>query len=104
MTCKQIILGLRMLRVITLFVALTPLARADEPIDIGNRRELFVDRHLIERMEDGHLDLMVGGESGTIYLFHRDWLSGITHKVSFKDRTARVTSSYKRQAVSIRND
>ena len=33
---------------------------------------------------DGRLDLMVGGESGTIYLFHRDWLSGITHKVSLK--------------------
>lgn len=34
---------------------------------------------------DGRLDLMVGGESGTIYLFHRDWLSGITHKVSLKE-------------------
>jgi hypothetical protein len=31
---------------------------------------------------DGRLDLMVGGESGTIYLFHRDWLSGITHKTT----------------------
>ena len=33
---------------------------------------------------DGRLDLMVGGESATIYLFHRDWLAGITHSVSFK--------------------
>ena len=33
---------------------------------------------------DGRLDLMVGGESGTIYLFHRDWLDGITHKVSIR--------------------
>ncbi len=30
---------------------------------------------------DGRLDLMVGGESGTIYMYHRDWLSGIKHKV-----------------------
>ena len=34
MTCKQIGLGLRILTVITLFVALTPPARADEPIGI----------------------------------------------------------------------
>ena len=33
---------------------------------------------------DGRLDLMVGGESGTIYLFHRDWLSGITHRVKIR--------------------
>ena len=33
---------------------------------------------------DGRLDLMIGGESATIYLFHRDWLSGITHEVSLK--------------------
>ena len=30
---------------------------------------------------DGRLDLMVGGESGTIYMYHRDWLSGIKHKL-----------------------
>ncbi|MBB75916.1 MAG: hypothetical protein CMJ75_15530 [Planctomycetaceae bacterium] len=33
---------------------------------------------------DGRLDLMIGGESATIYLFHRDWVSGITHTVLFK--------------------
>ena len=33
---------------------------------------------------DGRLDLMVGGESGAIYLFHRDWLSGIKHKVTVR--------------------
>ena len=33
---------------------------------------------------DGRLDLMIGGESGTIYLFHRDWLSGITHRVKIR--------------------
>ncbi len=32
---------------------------------------------------DGRLDLMVGGESGSLYLFHRDWLEGRVHKVEF---------------------
>jgi hypothetical protein len=31
---------------------------------------------------DGRLDLMIGGEAGTIYLFHRDWVSGLMQKVS----------------------
>ncbi len=30
---------------------------------------------------DGTLDLMIGGESGGLYLFHHDWLSGIAHSV-----------------------
>ena len=36
---------------------------------------------------DGRLDLMGGGESGTIYLFHRDWSSGITHWVRSRIET-----------------
>ncbi len=31
---------------------------------------------------DGRPDLMVGGENGAIYLFHRDWLAGIVNKVT----------------------
>jgi len=31
---------------------------------------------------DGRLDLMIGGEAGSIYLFHHDWLKGIMHRVS----------------------
>ena len=30
---------------------------------------------------DGTPDLIIGGESGGLYLFHHDWLSGITHSV-----------------------
>jgi len=32
-------------------------ARADEPINIGARRELFVDQHLIERLDGVRLEL-----------------------------------------------
>ena len=32
---------------------------------------------------DGRLDLLVGGESGSVYLFHRDWLEGRVHNVQF---------------------
>ena len=30
---------------------------------------------------DGAPDLIIGGESGGLYLFHHDWLSGIAHTV-----------------------
>ncbi len=31
--------------------------------------------------EDGRLDLTVGGQAGTFYLFHRDWIGGLEPKV-----------------------
>ena len=34
---------------------------------------------------DGRLDLMVGGESGSIYLFHRDWLNRLAHRVRLEE-------------------
>lgn len=33
---------------------------------------------------DGRLDLMIGGESGTIYLLHRDWITGVGSKIQLK--------------------
>ena len=40
----------------------------------------------VEQVQEAHgrVDLMVGGESGAIYLYHRDWLSGIKHKVTVR--------------------
>lgn len=32
---------------------------------------------------DGRPDLMIGGEAGTVYLFHRDWLNGLQPKVEW---------------------
>ena len=37
---------------------------------------------------DGRLDLMIGGESGSIYLFHRDWLCRTqNHKIILRCKT-----------------
>jgi len=36
---------------------LSSAARGDEPIDIGSRRELLIDRHLIERLDGVELNL-----------------------------------------------
>jgi hypothetical protein len=30
---------------------------------------------------DGRPDLLIGGENGAVYLFHRDWVAGIQHRV-----------------------
>ncbi len=38
---------------------------------------------------DGRLDLFVGGESGSTYLFHRDWLEGLVHVVRFRPAGSR---------------
>ncbi len=35
----------------------TPMTQAGEPIDIGSRRELFVDQHLIEKLDGARLEL-----------------------------------------------
>lgn len=40
-----------------LLLALPLTTKADEPIDIGSRRELFVDQHLIEQMDGMRLEL-----------------------------------------------
>ena len=41
----------------SLVVALISVGTAADPIDIGSRRELFVDRHLIERLDGVRLQL-----------------------------------------------
>ena len=40
-----------------LFLTPTTAAQAEDPIDIGSRRELFVDDHLIDRMDRASLKL-----------------------------------------------
>lgn len=53
-----------------------PLNTPDGIIEIGHH-----DTHAAvwDWDNDGRDDLMIGGESGTMYLFHRDWLEGIAH-------------------------
>ncbi|MBN1553307.1 MAG: VCBS repeat-containing protein [Phycisphaerae bacterium] len=55
-----------------------PLKTPDGVIEIGHH-----DTHAAVRdwNHDGRDDVMIGGESGTIYLFHSDWLQGMKHQV-----------------------
>ena len=55
MTCSQIQLRLLCLVAVTFFIAFS--VRAGEPIDIGARRELFVDQYLIEQLDGVRLEL-----------------------------------------------
>lgn len=54
------------------FVAVT---QASEPIDIGPRRELFVDRHLIERLDGARLVLHRPQPREVVMRFDKPWES-----------------------------
>jgi len=34
-------------------------------------------------VRNGDLDVVIGGESGTLYFFRRDWLEGREHRYEF---------------------
>jgi len=44
-----------------------------QPIDIGSRRELFVDRLLIDRLVNARLDLQRPREMGPVHKFDKSW-------------------------------
>lgn len=46
---------------------------AAEPIDIGSRRELFVDHHLIDRMENATLQMHAPRAAEKVLTFDRPW-------------------------------
>lgn len=54
-------------------VVLAPAAHAIEPIDIGDRRELFVDHYLIDRMQDVRLSLHHPRDEGVVLQFDKPW-------------------------------
>ncbi|HSB16549.1 MAG TPA: hypothetical protein VLE22_19005 [Bryobacteraceae bacterium] len=54
-----------------LTLALT--ASAFAQIDIGSRREIFVDRHLIDRLDGASLRLQTPVEKGTVLALDRPW-------------------------------
>ena len=73
MMCKKVNLGLRIVTGITLFATLSPAARAAEPIDIGDRRELFVDRYLIDKLDGARLKLHTPRDVGKVFVLDRPW-------------------------------
>lgn len=44
-----------------------------EPIDIGSRRELFVDRHLIDKLDNVRLELAQPRDEGIVHKFDQPW-------------------------------
>ena len=46
---------------------------AQQPLDIGNRRELFVDRYIIERLENVALTLHYPRNEGKVIAFDKPW-------------------------------
>lgn len=59
------------LSLVVCFAAAT--ARAETPIDIGSRRELFVDHHLIEKLDACRLDLARPRDEGVVLKFDQPW-------------------------------
>src|SRR5688572_27125401 len=59
-----------------LALGLCPALRADEPakpIDLGSRRELFVDRHLIDKLDGIALRLEQPRDEGIALKFDKPW-------------------------------
>lgn len=46
---------------------------AEAPIDIGDRRELFVDRALIEELDGVRMELATPRDEGAVFTFDRPW-------------------------------
>ena len=45
----------------------------DEPLELGQRLELFVDEHLIESLDGARLELCVPRDEGSVLRFDRPW-------------------------------
>jgi len=62
------------IRLASLLVLLVPLAAtAAEPVDIGSRRELFVDHFLIEKLDGTELRLNRPVDRGSVLPFDKPW-------------------------------
>jgi hypothetical protein len=56
-----------------LLTALCGAASAQDPVNIGNRRELFVDRFLIDQLNGVRLQLHTPREEGLAFAFDKPW-------------------------------
>src|SRR5690349_20034611 len=60
------------LRLCTLLGVAAPLVAA-EPIELGSRRELFVDGYLIEKLDRAELSLQTPRDEGIAFNFDQPW-------------------------------
>ena len=54
-------------------LAALPALHAFEPVDIGSQRELFVDHHLIDRLENARLVLHRPQPREVVFKFDQPW-------------------------------
>jgi hypothetical protein len=62
-----------MLRIILALLAILPAVPAQPAIAIGSRRELFVDHHLVERLDGARLELGTLRDEGVALRFDHPW-------------------------------
>lgn len=77
---------------------------AEEPLEIGGRRELFVDRFLIEKLDQAELRLQTPRDEGIALRFDQPWegpFSGYVSIVRLED--GRLRAYYRGKAVASRD-
>lgn len=67
------LLSVRSLTVAALLIGTAAAAEPASPIELGSRRELFVDRHLVESLDGAELFLHEPRDSGTAIAFDKPW-------------------------------
>ena len=61
--------GLLFFSLLSIALAETDAARASDPLDIGSRRELFVDNYLIDKLDGASLALNRPKDEGAVMRF-----------------------------------
>ena len=80
------------------------LSHGADPINIGNRRELFVDQFLIDQLSGVRLQLQTPGDEGIAFAFDKPWeglFSGYATIVTLEDGSLRAY--YRGKAVANRD-
>ena len=95
---------LRFVPILLGLLALSPVASAAEPIDLSLRRELFVDRLLIDRMEGAELRLHRPADEGPVLAFDQPWEGAFCAYVTVIRAPDKFQMYYRGHASSARGD
>lgn len=101
-TAGMLIQALAMLGV-SLLALNQPVNAADKPLDIGSRRELFVDHFLIEKLSGAQLHLHTPRDEGIALKFDQPWEGPFSGYVTIVRDGGRLLAFYRGKAVSDRD-
>lgn len=93
----------RALCILTLVAGLPANAADDKPLDIGSRRELFVDHFLIEKLSGAQLHLHTPRDEGIAFRFDQPWEGPFSGYVTVVKDGNRLRAYYRGKAVSDRD-